>query len=257
MTDFWLNHFNVYLKKGQFAPWYLVDYQQNVIAPRAMGKFEDLLVATAKSPAMLFYLDNHSSIGPHSLAAERARANPAAKSKDLGLNENYARELMELHTLGVDGGYTQKDVTEVAKVFTGWTIEEPRKGGGFTFNERRHEPGPKFVLGNTIQENGEQEGLEVLHQLATSPATAHHLSQQLAERFVSDTPPPALVDRMAKPICTPMAISARCCAPCLPRRSSGPARRIAPRSRLRKSLCFRRCGPLEAKWSGRLSCSTR
>src|SRR6202453_494655 len=198
MTDFWLNHFNVYLKKGQFAPWYLVDYEQNVIAPHAMGSFEDLLVATAKSPAMLFYLDNHSSIGPHSLAAERAQANPAAKNKDLGLNENYARELMELHTLGVDGGYTQKDVTEVAKVFTGWTIEEPRKGSGFTFNERRHEPGPKVVMGQTIQESGEQEGMEVLHRLATSPATAHHLSQQLAERFVSDTPPPALVDRMAK-----------------------------------------------------------
>jgi uncharacterized protein (DUF1800 family) len=198
MTDFWLNHFNIYLKKGQFAPWYLADYQQNVIAPHAMGKFEDLLVATAKSPAMLFYLDNHSSIGPHSLAAERAQANPAAKNKDLGLNENYARELMELHTLGVDGGYTQKDVTEVAKVFTGWAVEEPRKGSGFTFNERRHEPGPKYVLGRPVQEDGEQEGLAVLHQLASSPATAHHLSQQLAERFVSDTPPPALVDRMAK-----------------------------------------------------------
>jgi uncharacterized protein (DUF1800 family) len=198
MTDFWLNHFNVYLKKGQFAPWYLADYQQNVIAPHAMGKFEDLLVATAKSPAMLFYLDNQSSIGPHSLAAERAQANPAAKNRDPGLNENYARELMELHTLGVDGGYTQKDVTEVAKVFTGWTIEDPRKGAGFTFNERRHEPGPKYVLGQTIQGNGEQEGLAILHQLASSPATAHHLSQQLAERFVSDTPPPSLVDRMAK-----------------------------------------------------------
>ena len=198
MTDFWLNHFNVYLRKGPYAPWYLADYQQNVIAPRAMGKFEDLLAATAKSPAMLFYLDNHSSIGPHSLAAQRAKANPAAKNRDPGLNENYARELMELHTLGVDGGYSQKDVTEVAKVFTGWTIEEPRKGSGFTFNERRHEPGPKYVLGHTIQENGEQEGLAVLHQLATSPATAHHLSQQLAERFVSDAPPPALVDRMAK-----------------------------------------------------------
>jgi uncharacterized protein (DUF1800 family) len=198
MADFWLNHFNVYLKKGPFAPWYLVDYQQNVIAPRAMGKFEDLLVATAKSPAMLFYLDNHSSIGPHSLAAERAQANPAAKNRDPGLNENYARELMELHTLGVDGGYTQKDVTEVAKVFTGWTIEEPRKGAAFTFNDRRHEPGTKYVMGQTIRENGEQEGLAVLHQLATSPVTAHHLSQQLAERFVSDTPPPALVERMAK-----------------------------------------------------------
>jgi uncharacterized protein (DUF1800 family) len=198
MTDFWLNHFNVYLKKGQLAPWYLVDYEQNVITPNAMGKFEDLLVATAKSPAMLFYLDNHSSIGPHSVAAIRAQGNPAAKNKEPGLNENYARELMELHTLGVDGGYTQKDVTELAKVFTGWTIEDPRKGGGFTFNERRHEPGPKVVLGQTIREDGEQEGLEMLHRLATSPATAHHLSQQLAERFVSDTPPPALVDRMAK-----------------------------------------------------------
>jgi uncharacterized protein (DUF1800 family) len=198
MTDFWLNHFNVYLKKGPFAPWYLVDYEQNVIAPHAMGKFEDLLVATAKSPAMLFYLDNHSSIGPHSIAAMRAQANPAAKNRDPGLNENYARELMELHTLGVDGGYTQKDVTEVAKVFTGWTIEEPRKGAGFTFNDRRHELGSKVVMGQTIQESGEQEGLEVLHRLATSPATAHHLAQQLAERFVSDTPPPALVDRMAK-----------------------------------------------------------
>jgi uncharacterized protein (DUF1800 family) len=198
MTDFWLNHFNVYLKKGQFAPWYLVDYEQNVVAPHAMGKFEDLLVATAKSPAMLFYLDNHTSIGPHSLAAMRAQANPGAKNKDLGLNENYARELMELHTLGVDGGYTQKDVTEVAKVFTGWTIDDPRRGAGFTFNERRHEPGAKVVMGQTIPDNGEEEGLLVLHRLATSPATAHHLSQQLAERFVSDTPPPALVDRMAK-----------------------------------------------------------
>jgi len=203
MTDFWLNHFNVYLKKGQLAPWYLVDYEQNVVAPHAMGKFEDLLVATAKSPAMLFYLDNHASIGPHSMAAMRAQANPQAKNRDPGLNENYARELMELHTLGVDGGYTQKDVTEVAKVFTGWTvpgstIDASRKGGGFLFNERRHEPGPKVVMGKTIQENGEQEGLEVLHRLATSPATAHHLSQQLAERFVSDTPPPALVDHMAK-----------------------------------------------------------
>ncbi|MEA2260968.1 MAG: hypothetical protein QOJ51_3793 [Acidobacteriaceae bacterium] len=197
MTDFWLNHFNVYLKKGQLAPWYLVD-EQNVVAPHAMGKFEDLLVATAKSPAMLFYLDNHTSIGPRSMAAMRAQLNPQAKNKSPGLNENYARELMELHTLGVDAGYTQKDVTEVAKVFTGWTIGEPRKGGGFTFNERRHEPGPKVVMGKTIQENGEQEGLEVLHRLATNPATAHHLSRQLAERFVSDTPPPALVDRMAK-----------------------------------------------------------
>ena len=197
MTDFWLNHFNVYLRKGELAPWYLADYEKNVVAPRAMGKFEDLLVATARSPAMLFYLDNHTSIGPHSIAAMRAQMNPGPKRQDLGLNENYGRELMELHTLGVDGGYTQRDVTEVAKVFTGWTIDDPRKGGGFLFNERRHEPGPKYVLGQTIQESGEREGLEVLHLLATSPATAHFLSLELATRFVSDNPPPALVDRMA------------------------------------------------------------
>ncbi|HEV2276010.1 MAG TPA: DUF1800 domain-containing protein, partial [Acidobacteriaceae bacterium] len=192
------NHFNVYLRKGPFAPWYLIDYERNAIAPNAMGKFEDLLVATAKSPAMLFYLDNQTSIGPDSLAATRARMNPNFKNRDIGLNENYARELMELHTLGVDGGYTQKDVTEVAKVFTGWTINEPGKDPGFTFNPRRHEPGPKYVLGRTIQENGEKEGLDVLHMLATSPATARHISQQLAVRFVSDNPPPALVDRMTK-----------------------------------------------------------
>jgi uncharacterized protein (DUF1800 family) len=198
MTDFWLNHFNVFLKKGPFAPWFLIDYERNAIAPHALGKFEDLLLATAKSPAMLFYLDNHTSIGPDSIAATRVLMNPNNKNKNPGLNENYARELMELHTLGVDGGYTQKDVTEVAKVFTGWTIADPRRGGEYVFNERRHEPGPKYVLGHTIQENGEREGLEVLHILATSPATAQHLSQQLAVRFVSDNPPPALVDRMAK-----------------------------------------------------------
>jgi uncharacterized protein (DUF1800 family) len=198
MTDFWLNHFNVYLRKGPLAPWYLADYQRNVVAPRAMGKFEDLLVATAQSPAMLFYLDNHTSIGPHSIAAVRAQMNQDARRREPGLNENYGRELMELHTLGVDGGYTQSDVTEVAKVFTGWTIDDPQKGGGFVFNERRHEPGPKFVLGHTIQENGEREGLEVLHLLATSPSTAHHLSLELAIRFVTDNPSPDLVGRMAK-----------------------------------------------------------
>jgi uncharacterized protein (DUF1800 family) len=198
MTDFWLNHFNVYLRKGPLAPWYLVDYERNIVAPRAMGKFEDLLVATAQSPAMLFYLDNHASIGPDSQAAVRARMNPKNNNQDPGLNENYGRELMELHTLGVDGGYTQKDVTEVAKVFTGWTIQDGADGGQFVFNDRRHEPGPKHVLGKTIQDGGEREGMEVLHMLATSPATAHHLSQELAVRFVSDNPPPELVDRMAQ-----------------------------------------------------------
>jgi uncharacterized protein (DUF1800 family) len=201
MTDFWLNHFNVYLRKGPFAPWYLAEYQDKVIRPHALGRFEDLLDATAQSPAMLFYLDNAESVGPNSLAALRAaNASPrpgAAKPHSLGLNENYARELMELHTLGVNGGYTQKDVIEVAKVFSGWTIDRPDQGGGFIFNDRRHEPGPKYVLNHVINDGGEEEGLEVLHILATSPATAHFISGELAERFVSDHPPAALVNRMA------------------------------------------------------------
>jgi len=199
MTDFWLNHFNVYLRKGPFAPWYLADYQDKVVRPRALGKFEDLLVATAQSPAMLFYLDQTESVGPHSMAAMRAEwfQRPNGKGRELGINENYARELMELHTLGVDGGYTQKDVIEVAKAFTGWGIERPDQGGEFVFNPRRHEPGPKYVLGKKIPDRGEGEGLEILHMLAMSPATAHHVSYQIAQRFVSDTPPPALVDAMA------------------------------------------------------------
>ena len=200
MTDFWLNHFNVYLKKGEFAPWYLADYQDKVIRPHAMGKFEDLLDATAHSPAMLFYLDQSESVGPHSFAAWRAMMTPAGpngKQRPLGLNENYARELMELHTLGVDGGYTQRDVTEMAKIFTGWGIDHGEQGGEFLFNPRRHEPGQKVVLGYRIQDGGEHEGLAMLHMLAVSPVTAHHVSLQIAQRFVSDTPPPALVDGMA------------------------------------------------------------
>jgi uncharacterized protein (DUF1800 family) len=200
MTDFWLNHFNVYLKKGEFAPWYLADYQNKVIRPHAMGKFEDLLVATARSPAMLFYLDQTESVGPHSLAAWRSQMGlngPAAKARPVGLNENYARELMELHTLGVDGGYTQRDVTEVAKIFTGWGIDRAEQGGEFVFNPRRHEPGQKVALGYQFADHGESEGMQVLHMLAVSPVTAHHVSLQIAQRFVSDNPPPALVDAMA------------------------------------------------------------
>ena len=200
MTDFWLNHFNVYLRKGPFAAWYLADYQNKVIRPHALGKFEDLLVATAQSPAMLFYLDQTESVGPHSLAAMRAewfQRGGNGKARPLGINENYARELMELHTLGVDGGYTQRDVTEVAKIFTGWGIERPDEGGDFVFNPRRHEPGPKVALGHRFGNSGEPEGLEALHLLATSPMTAHHVSLEIAQRFVSDHPPAALVDRMA------------------------------------------------------------
>jgi uncharacterized protein (DUF1800 family) len=224
MTDFWLNHFNVYIKKNEVTSYQLVGYERDTIAPHALGHFEDLLVATAKSPAMLSYLDNWQSAGPDSPAAKRglsqqpispqyippsrlgnnlspdARAQIAQAQqnrKASGLNENYARELMELHTLGVNGGYTQQDVTEVAKVFTGWTIDRPYRGGSFIFDEHRHEPGPKTVLGKTINENGENEGLAVLHMLATSPQTAHFISQELAVRFVADVPPPALVNRMA------------------------------------------------------------
>ncbi len=194
MTDFWLNHFNVYIRKNGQMPSLLPEYEDTIRA-HALGRFEDLLEATAKSPAMLEYLDNAQSIGPDSQAAGFVKKVGAKRS--IGLNENYARELMELHTLGVNGGYTQKDVTEVAKVFTGWGIERPGEGGEFLFYSRRHEPGAKQVLGKTIRENGESEGEEVLHMLATSPATARFLSLELAQRFVSDTPSTALLDRMA------------------------------------------------------------
>jgi uncharacterized protein (DUF1800 family) len=202
MTDFWLNHFNVYLHKNDETPYYLVSYERDVIRPRALGKFEDLLEATAHSPAMLLYLDNSSSIGPDSPVAEHnkiavARRPAGKKTAPEGLNENYARELMELHTLGVNGGYTQADVSQVARVFTGWTVDRPQSGGGFKFDENRHEPGSKKVLGKKIKEHGEQEGREILHMLATRPATASFISRKLAIRFVSDDPPQSLVDRMA------------------------------------------------------------
>ncbi len=203
MTDFWLNHFNVYVRKSQLAPYQLASYERETIRPNALGKFEDLLVATAESPAMLVYLDNFRSVGPDSLAATRLkrfqemRPNGKIAKASAGLNENYGRELMELHTLGVGGGYTQADVTMVSKVFTGWTLEKPYQGGGFVFEEKRHEPGPKTVLGKTINEGGEKEGLEVLHMLATSPATAKFICTKLAVRFVSDNPPSSLVDKMS------------------------------------------------------------
>jgi uncharacterized protein (DUF1800 family) len=223
MTDFWLNHFNVYLRKSQEESYLLPAYEREVIRPNALGKFEDLLVATAQSPAMLMYLDNWQSIGVDSQAAmnggkaAKQAQNPQVKKavNDRGLNENYARELMELHTLGVrcevsqdhpvsalekdcGKGYTQQDVTQVANVLTGWTIDQPNRNGSYKFEERRHEPGAKKVLGKTISENGEAEGLQVLHMLATSPATARFISTKLAVRFVSDTPPPALVNVMTK-----------------------------------------------------------
>jgi uncharacterized protein (DUF1800 family) len=206
MTNFWMNHFNIYLRKNEQQPYYLSSYERDVIRPHALGNFEDLLIATAESPAMLLYLDNSASTGPESQAAEKQKARvaqgKAGKATPEGLNENYARELMELHTLGVNGGYTQKDVTEVAKAFTGWTVERQQQGGGFIFDVTRHEPGTKTVMGKTIPnregDDGMQEGLQVLHMLATSPSTARFISRELATAFVSDTPSDPLVNRMAK-----------------------------------------------------------
>lgn len=212
MTDFWFNHFNVFIGKGQPERYMINSYEREVIRPRALGKFKDILVATAKSPAMLFYLDNWQSVGPNSdlavygpggrrgrrrgIFAPPPRPQQQAKRRS-GLNENYAREIMELHTLGVDGGYTQKDVTELAKVLTGWTIQQPQRGGDFTFNDRAHEPGTKYVLGHKIKEHGEDEGMEMLDILAHHPSTARFIAKKLAMRFVSDNPPQSLIDSMA------------------------------------------------------------
>jgi uncharacterized protein (DUF1800 family) len=191
LVDFWFNHFNVFIDKGSDR--FLVpSYEREAIRPRVLAHFRDLLEATALSPAMLFYLDNWESVAPESQRA--------AKGKQVrGLNENYARELMELHTLGVDGGYTQKDVTEVARCFTGWTIRAPREGGGFFFNEKVHDMGAKVVLGVTIAAGGgKEDGEKVLDILANHPSTARFISRKLAQRFIADDPPPELVEKMAK-----------------------------------------------------------
>jgi uncharacterized protein (DUF1800 family) len=188
LADFWYNHFNVFVEKG--ADRYLVTaYERDAIRPHVLGKFEDLLRATAQSPAMLFYLDNWESASPQS---------PAAQRRKLGLNENYGRELLELHTLGVDGGYTQKDVTEVARCFTGWSIKQPQRVAEFEFNPKMHDAGEKTVLGVRIPAGGGiDDGFKVLHLLAHHPSTARFISRQLAMRFVADDPPQTLVNRMA------------------------------------------------------------
>src|SRR5262245_41752421 len=214
LTDFWFNHFNVDARKGRERT-FITEYERDVIRPHVLGSFRDLLGATAKSPAMLFYLDNWMSAdpnGPHMDAFPqfgRGRSGitrprmprlppPNAKNARKGLNENYARELMELHTLGVDGGYTQKDVTEVARAFTGWTIQQPRLGGGFTFDARVHDPGEKVVLGRVIKAGGgASDGEQVLDLLAKHPSTARFIATKLVRRFVSDTPPSSLVDHAA------------------------------------------------------------
>jgi uncharacterized protein (DUF1800 family) len=231
MVDFWSNHFNVFAAKGA-DKWLITAYDRDVIRPHAMGKFRDLLEATAKSPAMLFYLDNWMSADPNAsldlyrlreLRSLRRRVQPRrglgassgsgnsnpTKDNDpesarrpnrkLGLNENYARELMELHTLGVDGGYTQRDIIEVARCLTGWTISRPRQDGQFKFARMLHDDGEKNVLGHKIEAGGGiRDGERVLEILARHPSTAKFLALKLARRFVSDEPPAALVGRVAE-----------------------------------------------------------
>lgn len=235
MVDFWTNHFNVYAAKGADR-WLLTSYDRDTIRPHTLGKFYDLLLADAQSPAMLFYLDNFQSVSPNAqppqqrpgaargpLANLRMSNNPQQQrpqqQQRRGINENYARELMELHTLGVDGGYTQKDVQEVARCFTGWTIIAPRGAGAaaqaiinprmadmirnnpgsFIFRPGVHDNGEKVVLGHKIPAGGgEKDGLMVLDILAHHPATAKFIATKLVRRFVADEPPPALVDRVAQ-----------------------------------------------------------
>lgn len=194
LVDFWFNHFNVYLNKG--ADRYTVPtYERDAIRPHVFGKFHDLLLETAKSPAMLFYLDNAQSVAPEK---ENASRRPNAKRKR-GLNENYGRELLELHTLGVEGGYTQRDVVEVARCFTGWGIAPPKKGGTFDYNDKVHDKGQKVVLGHVIPAGGGMsDGLTVIDILSQHPSTARFVSLKLARRFVADDPPASLVAHMAK-----------------------------------------------------------
>ncbi|UFP92777.1 DUF1800 domain-containing protein [Gloeobacter morelensis] len=190
MTDFWFNHFNVYANKGLTRLW-VGSYEQEAIRPNTLGRFSDLLAATARHPAMLFYLDNWQNTGP---------GTPGAQGRRLGLNENYARELLELHTLGVDGGYSQSDVTELARVFTGWGLcpaQRIASSGAFCFDASRHDPGDKVLLGLTIRGGGFEEGLQALDLLARHPATARRIAFKLAQAFVADAPPPALVGRLA------------------------------------------------------------
>ena len=183
MVDFWFNHFNVFAGKEDEAA-LIPEYENRVLRPNALGSFPELLEATARSPAMLVYLDNWRS-------AARGPKKP-------GLNENYARELLELHTLGVEGGYTQADVVEVARCFTGWTLDEPRKDPRFVFRPAMHDFGEKRVLGHVIAAGGgESDALQVLHILETHPSTARFIARKLARKFVSDDPPQALVERVA------------------------------------------------------------
>jgi uncharacterized protein (DUF1800 family) len=217
MEDFWFNHFNVFAGKGADR-WLLTAYVRDTIRPHTMGKFDGLLVATAKSPAMLFFLDNWQSVDPvafkehrEEIAMRRARYQGAfgggfasstkvgrRQQQDRGLNENYGREVMELHTVGVDAGYTQQDVIEMARCLTGWTVREPRRDPEYVFRSEFHAEGKKVVMGRTFNYGGEKDGEEALKMLANDSRTARFISGELARHFVSDTPPPSLVDRMTK-----------------------------------------------------------
>jgi uncharacterized protein (DUF1800 family) len=218
LTDFWFNHFNVYIQKGEPERMYITGYERDTIRPHVLGKFRDLLGATAHSPAMMFYLDNFQSVDPQAAARglgrggfaqllgrgrvltpeQMQRAQQAQQQTPKGLNENYGRELMELHTLGVDGGYTQQDVINVARAFTGWSINGPQQGGDFVYRPQVHDSREKVILGVKFPAgHGEDEGERVLDLLAAHPQTAHHIAFQLSQRFVADEPPAALVDRAA------------------------------------------------------------
>lgn len=190
LTDFWFNHFNVDEAKG-LDRWLVPSFERDAIRPHVFGKFRDLLEAVAWHPAMLFYLDNWLSV------KDGFRAPRLGDKGPKGLNENYGRELLELHTLGVDGGYTQKDVTEVARCFTGWSLTDPRQEAAAVFRPKVHDEAPKTVLGQAITAGGREDGERVLDLLAASPVTARHLAFLLCRRFLADDPPPAAVDRVA------------------------------------------------------------
>ena len=214
MVDFWLNHFSVFIGKGRMR-YFLADYEREAIRPHALGNFRELLGAVAKSPAMLFYLDNAQSMadsGQPTAVRQRRAPNRGARGRAAipprmqappqrrrrGLNENYARELLELHTLGVDGGYAQADIIDIARAFTGWTIDDPRRGGRFVFRPAVHDAGPKTVLGTQLPGGrGIEDGEQVLDLVARHPSTARFIATKLAVRFVSDSPPPELIDRAA------------------------------------------------------------
>jgi len=226
MEDFWFNHFNVFAGKGADR-WLLTSYVRDTIRPHTMGKFQDLLIATAKSPAMLFFLDNWLSVDPMAFQQSRRQAalgrgrfqgifagglapdprtfpapdgripNQRPKQQERGINENYGREVMELHTVGVDAGYTQQDVIEMAKCLTGWTVREPRRDPAYVFKPEFHSAGKKVVMGHTFDYGDERDGVEALKMLANDPHTAKFISTELARHFVSDNPPALLVNRMA------------------------------------------------------------